>query len=47
MYEIRDRENPRAKGMRFSTLERAKRELAHAVPADRWFIYDRETRQEV
>ena len=46
-YEIRDRENPRARGYRFTALDRAQRELAHAVPAGRWFIYDRQTGEEV
>ncbi len=40
-WEIKDRQNPTNRGMRFSTLERARRELAHAVPPSRWFISDR------
>jgi hypothetical protein len=46
-YEIRDRQNPQARGMRFSSLDRAERELAHAVPATRWFIFDRVMKAEV
>lgn len=46
-YEIRDRHNPRLRGMRFVRLERAKKELTLAVPADRWFIFDTTTKQEV
>lgn len=46
-YEIRDRHAPRARGMRYKSLDRAKRELTFAVPADRWFIFDTTTKQEV
>lgn len=46
-FEIRDRNYPAARGMRFASLERAQRELAHAVPASRFFIFDRLERKEV
>lgn len=46
-YEIRDRHNPKAKGMRFTSLASAQRELAHAVPAERWFIFDRSNQKEI
>jgi hypothetical protein len=46
-WEIKDRENPAARGMRFASLERAARELAHAVPRSRWFLWDRLERREV
>lgn len=42
-YEIKDRANPRARGMRFTDLARAKREYAHAAPQARFFILDRQT----
>lgn len=45
-YEIKDRQDPRARGMRFSSLERAQRELAHA-PRSRYMLVDRDTGQEV
>jgi hypothetical protein len=40
-YEIRDRHNPKDRGMRFTDLARAQRELARAEPTSRWFIFDR------
>lgn len=40
-YEIVDSHHPDWRGMRFSTLERAERELARAVPAGRFYIRDR------
>lgn len=47
-YEIIDGNNPTWKGMRFSTLERAERELAKAVAAPgRFYIIDRSTRKKV
>lgn len=46
-YEIRDNQNPKARGYRFTKLERAQRELTHAVPASRWFIFDRQTKQAI
>ena len=46
-YEIKDRENMKARGQRFSSLARAERELAYAVPASRFVIVDRETGEEV
>jgi hypothetical protein len=44
-YEIRDTKNPADKGMRFTSLGRARQELAHAVPAGRFVIIDRETKE--
>lgn len=35
------------RGMRFSTLERAQRELKRAVPPERFYILDRETKQKI
>lgn len=46
-YEIVDRKNSLDRGMRFSTLDRARSELAHAVPAGRFYIEDRTTGTEV
>lgn len=46
-YEIIDKNHPTWKGTRFSTLDRAQRELAHAVPAGRFYIKDRTTGTEV
>ena len=46
-YEIIDNEHPTWKGTRFSTLDRARRELAHAAPAGRFYIKDRTTNTEV
>lgn len=37
-YEIYDRHNPRLRGLRFTTRERAERELALAIPKERWDI---------
>lgn len=45
-YEIIDNEHPTWKGTRFSTLDRARRELTHAVPAGRFYIKDRTTNTE-
>lgn len=41
-YEIKDSFNPTWRGQRFSTLERAERELTHAVPTGRFVIIDRD-----
>lgn len=46
-YEIVDKKHALERGMRFSTLDRARRELAHAVPAGRFYIEDRTTGMEV
>jgi len=46
-FEIVDTENPRDRGMRFSSLVRARRELDRAVPRSRFILIDRETREEV
>lgn len=46
-YEIKDRNNPKAKGYRFTKLEHAQRELAHATPPERWYIFDRAEGKEV
>lgn len=45
-FEIKDREHPKDRGMRFSTLALARRELARAVPQSRFYIVDRVTGQE-
>jgi hypothetical protein len=38
-YELR---HPRyGRGLRFTSLDHARRELGHAVPAGEWTIYDR------
>lgn len=42
-YEIRDTHNPQWRGQRFSTEERARRELGHAYPPGRWELVDRTT----
>ena len=46
-YEIVDREHPLWKGQRFSALDRAQREYAHAAPANRFYIKDRTTGEDV
>lgn len=46
-YEIRDAYNPTARGMRFSNFENAWKELSHAVPAGRWYIWDRQDKVKV
>ena len=46
-YEIRDREHPGWRGQRFTSLDRARRELAHAVPPERWQLWDREEQREL
>lgn len=43
-YEIQDTHHPEWRGMRFTSLERAERELARAVPAGRFIIVDRQTK---
>ena len=35
------------RGLSFNDLERAKKELAHSVPAGEWYIVDRETKEKV
>lgn len=42
-YEIRDTHNPQWRGQRFSTEDRARRELGHAYPPGRWELIDRTT----
>lgn len=43
-YEIRDSHHPRERGQRFTSEDRARRELAHAVGSpDRFELIDRET----
>jgi len=37
-FEIYDKNNPTWRGQRFSTLERAEKELRHAVPQSRFAI---------
>lgn len=46
-YEIKDSHYPRERGMRFSSLERAKKELARSVPPGRFILIDRATGKEV
>lgn len=46
-YEIVDREHPDWRGMRFSSLDRARTEHSHAVPTDRFWVKDRETGEDV
>lgn len=46
-YEIVDRKHALERGQRFTTLDRARRELAHAVPQGRFYIEDRSTGHEV
>lgn len=46
-YEIRDRQMP-GRGMRFTAIDRARREIAQAtVRPGRFYIYDRAERREV
>lgn len=40
-YEIKDSHYPAERGMRFTSLSRAEKELAQSVPAGRFYIYDR------
>lgn len=43
-YEIKDTQNPKARGQRFANLNRAIVELSRAVgDPGRWIIVDRET----
>lgn len=45
-YEIRDTHHPKWKGQRFSTLERARREMTFSVGVPgRWILVDRETKE--
>lgn len=44
-YELVDSHNPDERGMRFSTLQRARRELAQSVPAGRFYVKDRVTKE--
>jgi hypothetical protein len=44
-YELRHQRLGR--GLKFTSLELAYRELRHAQPAGEWFIYDRADRCEV
>lgn len=45
-YEIRDNEHPTWKGSRYSSEDRARRELAQAVgDPGRWSLIDRQTKQ--
>lgn len=46
-YEIVDKQHALERGQRFSTFDRARRELAHAVPQGRFYIEDRTTGTEV
>ena len=46
-YEIKDSHNPRDRGMRFTALDRARKELTYSVPTGRFFILDRQTKKEV
>ena len=40
-YEIVDTHHPKWRGMRFTSLERAEKELAQSVPPGRFVIRDR------
>ena len=44
-YELVDSHNPDERGMRFSTLQRARRELAASAPQGRFYVKDRETNE--
>lgn len=47
-YEIKDAHHPEWRGMRFSSEDRARRELAQAVgEPGRWVLYDRQDKQEL
>lgn len=46
-YEMKDLHAPTLRGQRFTALERAQRELAHAVPRGRFVIYDRLTKETI
>lgn len=46
-YELVDKQHALERGQRFSTLDQARRELAHAVPQSRFYIEDRTTGMEV
>ena len=46
-YEIRDTLNPKDRGQRFTDEARARKELAMAVPAGRFILIDRLTKEEV
>lgn len=47
-FEIVDGAHPTWRGMRFASLERARRELARSdAPAGRFYIVDRSTREPV
>ena len=44
-YELR---HPRyGRGLRFTSLDRARRELTFAIPAGEWFIFDRQEKAAV
>ena len=44
-YELR---HPKyGRGLRFTSLDHARRELIHAVPAGTWTIFDRQEKREV
>jgi hypothetical protein len=46
-YEIKDSRNQADRGMRFTSLRAAQRELSHACPPGRFYIYDRQDKREV
>lgn len=47
-YEIQDATHPEWRGQRFTSEDRARRELAQCVGSiGRWILVDRETGQEV
>lgn len=46
-YEIKDTKFPELRGMRFTALITAQRELSRSVPQGRFRIWDRETKQYV
>lgn len=44
LYEIRDAYNPKLRGARFNSLDRALREMAHCVgDPGRWELVNRQT----
>ena len=44
-FEIKDRQHPTLRGKRFATLLRAKKELIRCIPAERFYIWDRELQE--
>jgi hypothetical protein len=46
-YELLDTHHPGWRGQRFTSLDRARRELAQAIPPGRFVLYDRQEREEM